>query len=271
MTPLTEGLVLAHRFDGSVVLITGAAGGIGAATARAFGAAGARLALVDANQAALDEVVADLIAAGLPAERVISFVADVASEAAVRDYVQATVERHGSLDVLFNNAGIEGGVVPCQEYVTEEFDRVLRVNVRGVWLNMRYAILAMKEAGRGGSIINTGSAVSLAGAPDIAPYVASKHAVLGMTRSVAIEVAESGIRINAVCPGPTDTRMQRTIEESMSGGYEAGHAAVMRLIPMRRHSTVDEIAAVVLFLASADSSSMTGSAVSVDGGITAGL
>ena len=262
---------MTRQFEGFAVLITGAAGGIGAATARAFAAAGARLALVDANETGLQEVVAGLKAAGLSSESVVSFVADVGSESDVRDYVQATIERYGALDVLFNNAGVEGTVMPCHEYTSADFDRVLQVNVRGVWLNMKYAILAMREAGRGGSIINTGSAVSLAGAPDIAPYAASKHAVLGLTRSVALETATSGIRINAVCPGPTDTRMQQKIEENMGGGYATAHAAVMQLIPMRRYATPEEIAEVVLFLASDDASSMTGSAVSADCGITAGL
>ena len=142
----------AREFCGLAVLITGAAGGIGAATARAFAAAGARLALVDANETGLQAVVAGLTETGLPPESVVSFVADVGRESDVRDYVQATVERYGALEVLFNNAGVEGTVVPCHEYTSADFDRVLQVNVRGVWLNMKFAILAMREGGRGGSI-----------------------------------------------------------------------------------------------------------------------
>jgi NAD(P)-dependent dehydrogenase (short-subunit alcohol dehydrogenase family) len=128
----------------------------------------------------------------------------------------------------------------------------------------------MLQSGTGGSIVNLGSAVSLVGAGDIAPYVASKHAVLGLTRSAALELATSGIRVNAICPGPTDTRMQRSIEENLGDeGYEAAHEAVMLLIPMRRYSTPREIANAILFIASGAASSITGAAIPVDGAMTA--
>lgn len=252
-----------------VVLITGAAGGIGAATALAFAAAGARLALVDVSDARLRDVKAALADAGTAGDTILTFAADVSDEAAVRDYTNETVTRLGGLDVLFNNAGVEGEVTPSHLYDASDFDRVMRVNVRGVWLNLKHAAAAMMAIGRGGSIINTGSAVSLVGAAGIAPYVASKHAVLGLTRSAALEWATADVRVNAVCPGPTDTRMQRAIEDHMDGGYESAHELVMNLIPMRRYATPQEIAKVVLFLASDAASFITGAAISVDGGFTA--
>lgn len=252
-----------------VVLITGAGGGIGAATARAFASAGARIALVDLDEDRLAALRHELYESGVEPSTVLTFAADVSDEDEVRAYFRAVLDRFGGLDVLFNNAGVEGVVAPGHDYAAADFDRVMRVNVRGVWLNMKHAVLAMLAHGRGGSIINTGSAVSLVGAANLSPYTASKHAVLGLTRSVALELATSGIRVNAVCPGPTDTRMQRSIEEAMSGGYDAAHDVVMALIPMRRYAEPEEIAAVVLFLASSASSFITGAAVPIDGAMTA--
>lgn len=255
--------------EGSSVLLTGAVGGIGSATARAFAAEGARLALVDLDERGLTALRNELCDSGADPNDVLTFVADVSDDSQVRHYVQVTVERFGRLDVLFNNAGVAGPVTSGHTYPVVDFDLVMAVNVRGVWLNMKYAAIAMLEGGRGGSIVNTGSAVSLIGAAELAPYTASKHAVLGLTRSVALELAASGIRINAVCPGPTDTRMQRSIEEGMPGGREKAHGAVNLLIPMGRHAGPEEIAAVVLFLASSAASFITGAAIPVDGAMTA--
>lgn len=255
--------------QGSSVLVTGAVGGIGTATARAFAAEGARLALVDVSERGLASLKEDLCDSAANPADILTFVADVSDESHVEAYVQATVDRFGALDVLFNNAGVAGPVTPGHDYQAADFDLVMSVNVRGVWLNMKYAVLAMLAGGRGGSIVNTGSAVSLIGAPSLAPYTASKHAVLGLTRSVALELATSGIRVNAVCPGPTDTRMQRSIEEGMAGGFEEAHEAVKLLIPMRRHARPEEIAALVLFLASSAASFITGAAIPIDGAMTA--
>lgn len=257
-------------FRDSVVLITGAAGGIGRAAAKAFAEHGARLALVDANKAALADVRDSLGATGAPSEAVLTFNADVSDEVEVRGYFDSIVAEFGALDVVFNNAGVAGAVAATDEYGLDEFDKIMRVNVRGVFLNIKYGVLAMKRTSRRGSIVNTGSAVSLVGAPNLAPYTASKHAVLGLTKSAALELAESGIRVNAVCPGPTDTRMQHGIEDGMDLTTEQAHELVMKLIPMRRYGTPAEIAEVVLFLASERSAFITGAAISVDGAMTTG-
>lgn len=267
---MTEIVDAAPDFADSVVLITGAAGGIGAATARKFALRGARVALVDTDADALDRLAGGLQSYGIAAGSIATFAADVSDEDDVAGYVAATMERFGGLDVLFNNAGIEGAVASVDVYDTDRFDQVMRVNVRGVFLNCKHVVAAMRQLTGRGSIVNTGSAVSLVGAPDLGPYTASKHAVLGLTRSLALELAETGIRVNAVCPGPIDTRMQHAIEDGMVLDRDAAREAVMGLIPMRRYGTPEEIANVVLFLASDDSSFMTGAAVAVDGAFTTG-
>jgi len=248
-----------------VAIITGAAGGIGSATARAFARDGFSLYLVDQDAQALDE-----LASSLDGASVRTRAADVTDAGAVAAYVADAVSAFGRLDALFNNAGIEGQVAPLTDADEDAFDRVLAVNVKGLFLNLKYALRAMKEAGSGGSVVNTSSGLGTTGIPELGAYVASKHAVIGLTRTAALEVAQYGIRVNAVCPGPIDTRMMRSLEEQgMPEDPEHAHELYQELVPLGRYGTAQEVAELVAFLASDRASFMNGAAVAIDGGSTA--
>jgi NAD(P)-dependent dehydrogenase (short-subunit alcohol dehydrogenase family) len=255
--------------EGKRAVITGAAGGIGSAAARAFVRGGASVALVDRDLAALEELRDELSEAG---GSVLGLAGDVADAADVERYMGEAVKALGGLDVLFNNAGIEGLVTGIQDYDDEVFERVMSVNVRGVWLNLKRAIKFMLD-GDGGSIVNTSSGAGLRGLPFMSAYVASKHAVLGMTRSAAVELGGSGVRVNAICPGPVGTRMMGSLEEQRAAlaglSVEEAHAGFEAPIPMGRYATPEEVAETVVFLASDASSYITGAAISIDGGRTA--
>lgn len=251
--------------EGKRALITGAAGGIGGATARAFAREGARLALVDLDGAALESLRAEL------GGEVLALAGDVSDAPDVARYMDEAVGALGGLDVLFNNAGFEGVVARVQDYEDEAFDRVMRVNVRGIWLNLKRAVSIMLDQGRGGSIVNASSGAGLRGLPFMSAYVASKHAVLGLSRSAAVELGGTGIRVNAICPGPVDTRMMRSLEEQRAEriGVSADRSGFSVPIPMGRFATPEEIAETVTFLASDAASYITGAAIAVDGGRTA--
>jgi NAD(P)-dependent dehydrogenase (short-subunit alcohol dehydrogenase family) len=254
--------------DGKVCLVTGAGGGIGRAVTLELARAGGRLAVVDHDEAALERVTGELAAErgsdGVVAER-----ADVADAAAVERYVAETVARLGGLDVLCNAAGVEGALAESHEYEEAEFDRVMAVNVKGTWLNLRYAIRAMSESG-GGSIVNIASGAALRALPGLSAYVASKHAVLGLTRTAAVELATSGIRVNALCPGPVETRMMDSLERELPGFTPAqARELYLERVPMKRYATPQEVAAAALFLASDAASFVTGAVLSVDGGASA--
>lgn len=249
------------RLTGKVALITGGAGSIGLATARAFVEAGARVMIVD-----LDEGKLGRSAATLEADSVAWAVADVTSSEQVERAVRAAVDRFGRLDVAFANAGVFGVVSAVTEYPVEVFERVMSVNVLGSFLVAKHALAAMEP---GGSLIINSSVVGLTSDRGIAAYATSKHALIGLMRTAAKEMAAKGIRVNSVHPGPTDNDFQHAIEmEAVGAPLEQASEAFDQMIPLARHARPQEIAQVVVFLASDESAFMTGATVAADGGLS---
>jgi NAD(P)-dependent dehydrogenase (short-subunit alcohol dehydrogenase family) len=249
------------RLDGKTALITGGSGSIGLATARAFLAEGAAVMIVDRDADSLARAEAELGSEKLGAQTV-----DVTIEEEVRDAVAATVARFGGLDIAFANAGVFGEVAPVTEYSVDVFTQVMMVNVVGSFLVAKHALAAMAP---GGSLIINSSVVGLTSDRGIAAYATSKHAVVGLMRTAAKEVAADGIRVNSIHPGPTDNDFQHAIEvEAIGASREESAEVFEQMIPMARHASPDEIARAVLFLASEDSSFMTGATLAVDGGLS---
>jgi NAD(P)-dependent dehydrogenase (short-subunit alcohol dehydrogenase family) len=253
-------------FTDKVALITGAANGIGRATALAFAKSGAKVVVVDRDTAGGEATAGIIRQQGGEA----SFVAaDVTKSADVQAYVKAALDAYGRIDCFFNNAGIEGTVKHTAEYDEAMFDQVIGVNVKGVFLGLRH-VLPVMLAQKSGAVVNTASVAGLVATPGMPAYVASKHAVIGLTKASAGEVARSGVRINAVCPGPVDTRMIHSLEEQLSpGNPKAVGQRYQAAIPTGRYTTPDEIANMVVFLCSDLAGNITGGQYVVDGGRTA--
>ncbi len=259
------------RLEGKVALITGATGGIGRAAAALFADEGARVALVDLDEGALQEV-----ARSIGEDRASYTAADVTQPDQTQAFVNAAVERWGRIDVFLANAGIEGALSSIPDYPIDVFDRVMAVNVRGVWLGIKYVVPVMREQG-GGSIVITSSTAGISAGPDMSAYTTSKHAVIGLMRTAAMEGAPLGIRVNTVNPAPIETRMMRSIEEQRVAALDDPNITVAQTyratssrIPLGRYGYPEEVARLMLFLASDDSSFCTGGVYMVDGGRSAG-
>jgi NAD(P)-dependent dehydrogenase (short-subunit alcohol dehydrogenase family) len=255
-----------QRLLGKIALITGGAAGIGLATARLFLEQGARVALVDLKD---DDLAAASKELG-HADDLLTVAADVSSADDTARYVRDTVARFGRIDVFFNNAGIEGKVAPLVEQAIADFDRVMAVNVRGAFLGLQHVLPVMYGQGSG-SVINMSSIAGLKGSPNLAPYIVSKHAIVGLTRAAAIEAARHAVRVNSVHPSPVNTRMMRAIEDGFEPGHgDAAKAQLQATIPLARYGESIDIANLVLFLASDDAAFITGAQYPVDGGMAAG-
>jgi NAD(P)-dependent dehydrogenase (short-subunit alcohol dehydrogenase family) len=253
------------RLDGKVAVVTGAAGVIGSATIRLLAERGARIVAVDRRQEDLKTAISALPASA----QALAVEADVTREDEVAEYVRAAVDKFGTIDVFYNNAGIEGDIKPITEYSLESFRRVLDVNVVGVFLGMKHVLPVMFKQNKG-SIINTASIAGLLGSPQIAVYSASKHAVIGLTKTASWECTGTGVRVNCVCPGLIDSRMLSTIIQGRSrGNAPPPHDKLVERIPARRLGQASEVASIVAFLASDEASYVSGSHYTVDGGRTA--
>lgn len=252
---------MTSRFANSVALVTGAAAGIGKAAALAFADQGAKVVLCDLKVERGEELAETIKASGGQA---IFVQADVSKPADVERLIGLTVKTFGRLDHAFNNAGIEGQMATTVECSEENFDRIIAINLKGVWLCMRHEIRQMLQQG-GGSIVNMSSVAGLVGFANLPAYVASKHAVVGLTKSAALEYAKLGIRINAICPGVIHTEMI----DRLTGRNSDVEKQFVNLEPMGRMGTPEEIAAGALWLCSKAASFVTGHALTVDGGLVA--
>src|ERR1700734_1112205 len=251
-----------YGFDGQVAVITGAANGFGLAVASRLAEEGAKLVLVDRDEAALSAAASKL--SGLAG------VAGGSDESQVDGYVAAAVAEFGRIDLFFNNAGIEGRMAPMTELSVADFDRVWAVNARGVFMGLRAVLKVMKPQGSG-VIVNTAAMAAIKGAATFSPYIASKHAVLGLTKSAALEGAPYGIRVNCVAPGHIDTRMARDLTAQINPDDPEGvFASVSNSVPYgKRYGTAAEVANLVLWLLSSESEDVSGALYLIDGALNA--
>ncbi|MFG3017889.1 glucose 1-dehydrogenase [Streptomyces sp. NPDC048254] len=249
-----------YDFTNQVALVTGAASGMGLVTAHAFAKAGAAVVLADVDKDAVEAAAEELTAAG---HQAIGVACDVTDESQAAAVVERAVTTFGRLDMAFNNAGIQVPPSDAADETAENFDRVNAVNLRGVWAAQKHELRQMRTQGSG-AIVNCSSLGGLVGLPERAAYHASKHGVIGLTKSAAVEYAPKGIRINAICPGVINTPM---VADMLEGQAEA-MAEIMRDQPIGRLGRADEIAAAVLWLCSPGASFVVGVALPVDGGFT---
>jgi len=247
-------------FSGKVALVTGAATGMGLATANAFAEAGAAVVLTDFKEEAVKAGAQKLVAAG---HKAIAVRCDVSDDAQVAAMVDRTMAEFGRLDAAFNNAGVMARIAPTADSTREDWDRVIGINLRGVWSSMKHELREMQRQGSG-AIVNNASVGALTGNPGIASYIASKHGVVGLTRTAALEYIKHGIRVNAINPGLIDTQIARDVVN----GNEQAYAEIARHVPIGRAGRPEEIASVVLWLCSPGASYVVGHALTVDGGMT---
>ncbi|WP_441253181.1 glucose 1-dehydrogenase [Pseudomonas putida] len=250
---------MSFSFEHQVALVTGAASGIGLATAQAFARAGAAVALADVNGEAAQAAAEALIAEG---HRAIGIRCDVSDMDQVEAMVKETIAAFGRLDAAFNNAGIQNKLAEIADATFEDYDKVMSVNLRGVWSCMKFELEHMRRQGSG-TIVNCSSLGGLVGGAERANYHAAKHGVIGLTKSAALEYAARNIRVNAVCPGLIWTPMA---DQMVASGQGEALAGMTQMIPMGRHGKPEEIADAVLWLSSSTSSYVTGQSISVDGG-----
>lgn len=248
-------------FHGKTALVMGGTAGIGRSTALCFASAGANVVISGLGADEGREVESVVRAAGVGA---MFIEADVSRETEVQQVTARAVERFGRIDAAVNNAGIEGRFGPVHEATAEDFERIIGVNLKGVWLGMKYQIPHMLSKG-GGAIVNTASSAGVTGIPNVALYTASKHGVVGLTKATALELAASKIRVNAVAPGPVDTGL---LHRMIGGNIDV--SVIAGQVPMKRVSAPEETARAIVWLCSDEASFVTGHTLVVDGGLTVG-
>jgi NAD(P)-dependent dehydrogenase (short-subunit alcohol dehydrogenase family) len=258
-----------RRFEGQVVQITGAASGFGALAADLFAEQGAKLVLSDLNSEGLQKVADDLIVQGT---KVVTGQVDVSNEDQVAAHIAEGIEQFGQIDVAINNAGMGHAMKPITALTVEEFDESMAINARGVFIGMKHQLPGMIERGNG-CILNVASAAGLVGAAMLSGYAASKHAVVGLTRAAADEVARKNVRVNALCPSFASTPLFNLMADQMGEKQgidrEEAYARISSRVPMRRVAKPEEVVQAMLWACDPANSFMTGQAISIDGGLTA--